>query len=60
MKIGRFSEAAQNYYEAATRLVDAGHVDAIAPLMPIMEKYEPMLATLIREKIGHGKRINPR
>ena len=59
--IGRFPEAAQNYYEAATRLVDAGHISSVARLMPIMERYEPMLAALIKEKIApSGRRGDPR
>jgi tetratricopeptide (TPR) repeat protein len=61
IKIGRFPEAAQNYYEAATRLVDAGHVNAAGRLMPIIERYEPMLAALIKEKIAPaGRRGDPR
>jgi tetratricopeptide (TPR) repeat protein len=60
LKSGRFPEAAQNYYEAASRLVDAGYLDAVAPLMPIMERYEPMLAALVKEKITQSRRGPPR
>jgi hypothetical protein len=60
MKLGRFSEAAQNYYEVATRLVDSGYVDSVAPLMPVMERHEPMLAALIQEKIARTRRAPPR
>ena len=56
LKGKHFPEAAQNYYETATRLIDAGYADAVAPLMPIIERYEPMLATLIKEKIAHSRR----
>jgi|GEM_PF-3894443 len=54
MKIGRFPEAAQNYYEAATRLIDAGQINAVASLMPVIQMYEPMLATLLNKKIANA------
>lgn len=54
MKIGRFPEAAQNYYEAATRLIDAGHLNAVASLMPVIQMHEPMLATLLNKKIANA------
>jgi len=54
MKIGRFPEAAQNYYEAATRLIDAGYLNAVASLMPVIQMHEPMLATLLNKKIANA------
>jgi hypothetical protein len=54
MKIGRFPEAAQNYYEAATRLIDTGHLNAVASLMPVIQMHEPMLATLLNKKIANA------
>jgi hypothetical protein len=54
MKIGRYPEAAQNYYEAATRLIDAGHLNAVASLMPVIQMHEPMLATLLNKKIANA------
>lgn len=59
MKIGRFPEAAQNYYEAATRLIDAGHLNAVASLMPVIQTHEPMLATLLNKKIANAAGDNP-
>lgn len=54
VKLGRFPEAAQNYYEAATRLIDAGHLNAVASLMPVIQTHEPMLATLLNKKIANA------
>lgn len=48
----QYPEAARNYYEAATRLLDGGFIDAVTPLLPIVAQYEPMLATVIRQKIA--------
>ena len=59
MKMGRFPEAAQNYYEAATRLIDAGHLNAVASLMPVIQMHEPMLATLLNKKIANAAGDNP-
>ena len=58
MKMGRFPEAAQNYYEAATRLIDAGHLNAVASLMPVIQMHEPMLATLLNKKIANASAGN--
>ena len=58
MKIGRYPEAAQNYYEAATRLIDARQINAIASLMPIIQMYEPMLANLLNQKIARATERN--
>lgn len=63
LKIGRYPEAAQNYYEAATRLIDAGQMNAVASLMPIIQMHEPMLANLLNQKIARateGNRGQPR
>lgn len=54
MKMGRYPEAAQNYYEAATRLIDAGYLNAVASLMPVIQMHEPMLATLLNKKIANA------
>jgi len=62
-RMGRFSEAAQNYYEAATRLIDAGQMNAIVSLMPVIQMHEPMLANLLNQKIARateGNRGQPR
>jgi hypothetical protein len=56
---GRFQEAAQNYYEVATRLVDLGQLAALPRLMPIIERYEPRLAVLIHQKIANRSRGQP-
>lgn len=55
MKIGRYQEAAQNYYEAATRLIDARQINAVVALMPIIQMHEPMLANLLNQKIAHTR-----
>jgi hypothetical protein len=53
LQIRRFPDAAQNYYEAATRLIDAGQIQAVRPLMPVIQTHEPMLATLLNKKLAH-------
>jgi hypothetical protein len=53
LQIRRFPDAAQNYYEAATRLIDAGQIQAVRPLMPVIQAHEPMLATLLNKKLTH-------
>lgn len=58
-KLKRYPEAAQNYYEVATRLIDAGHRDAVLNLMPIIEQHEPLLAALLQEKLSPRKRRYP-
>ncbi len=58
VKMGRFPEAAQNYYEAATRLIDAGHLNAVASLMPVIQTHEPMLATLLNKKMANANEGN--
>jgi hypothetical protein len=55
LKMGRYPEAAQNYYEAATRLIDAGQMNAVASLMPVIQMHEPMLANLLNQKIARAK-----
>jgi hypothetical protein len=42
--------AAKNYYEAATRLLDAGLPEVAKPLLPVIERYEPLLANLLKQK----------
>lgn len=59
LTVGRFQEAAQNYYEVATRLVDLGQLAALPRLMPIIERYEPRLAVLIHQKIANRSRGQP-
>jgi len=54
LKTGRYPEAAQNYYEAATRLIDAGQMNAVNSLMPIIQMHEPMLANLLNQKIARA------
>ena len=54
LSAGRYAEAAQNYYEAATRLIDAGRIDAVAPLMPIIRRHEPMLYALLERKAARA------
>jgi hypothetical protein len=54
LKTGRYPEAAQNYYEAATRLIDAGQMNAVTSLMPIIQMHEPMLANLLNQKIARA------
>lgn len=54
MAIGKFPEAAQNYYEAATRLIDAGRPQQLVPLMPVIRRYEPMLAALLDRKASRA------
>lgn len=54
LSAGRNTEAAQNYYEAATRLIDAGRIDAVAPLMPIIRRHEPMLYALLERKAARA------
>jgi tetratricopeptide (TPR) repeat protein len=49
-------EAAQNYYEAATRLLDRGQLDVARPLLPAIEQYEPVLASLLRRKAAQFDR----
>lgn len=53
----QYPQAARNYYEAATRLVDGGFVETATPLLPIISQYEPMLAMLIKQKAA---RLNDR
>ena len=50
MLAGQPRQAAQAYYEAANRLLDRGAVRNVAPLMPIIQQYDPMLATLLQRK----------
>lgn len=45
-----YPEAAQNYYEAATRLLDAGLPEAVRPLLPLIERYQPVLASWLKQK----------
>jgi hypothetical protein len=45
-----YPEAAQNYYEAATRLLDAGLPEAARPLLPVIERYQPALASWLKQK----------
>lgn len=54
LKMGRYPEAAQSYYEAATRLIDAGYFDAVAAMMPIIQTHEPMLASLLKKKMANA------
>jgi tetratricopeptide (TPR) repeat protein len=49
-------EAAQNYYEAATRLLDRGLREVARPLLPAIEQYEPVLASLLRQKAAQFDR----
>ncbi len=56
MMMGRYPEAAQNYYEAATRLVDAGQINVVMSLLPVIAEHEPMLASLIRQKMARMAR----
>lgn len=58
LKMGRYPEAAQSYYEAATRLIDAGYFDAVAVMMPIIQTHEPMLASLLKKKMANANRGN--
>lgn len=48
--VQRYQESAQSYYEAATRLLDAGLSDSAMPLLPVIEQYEPVLANLLKQK----------
>lgn len=48
--VQRHQEAAQSYYEAATRLLDAGLADSAMRMLPVIEQYEPILAGLLRTK----------
>ncbi len=45
-----YAAAAQNYYEASTRLLDRGLPEAARPLLPIVERFEPVLGNLLRQK----------
>lgn len=45
-----YPDAAKNYYEAATRLLDAGLPEVAKPLLPVIERYEPSLANLLKQK----------
>ena len=58
LKMGRYPEAAQNYYEAATRLIDAGYPEIAAPMMPVIQAYEPMLASLLNKKMTNASAGN--
>ena len=49
-------EAAQSYYEAATRLFDYGFAETARPLIPFIERYEPILANLLRQKAAQFDR----
>ncbi|MDR3395779.1 MAG: hypothetical protein P4L70_12310 [Parasulfuritortus sp.] len=49
---GRPREAAQNFYEAATRLIDQGRMGAVYPLLPIITQYQPQLAAILRQKMA--------
>jgi LysM repeat protein len=51
-----YVEAAQNYYEAATRLLDHGFPNIVAPLLPVIERFEPLLANLLRQKAAQNDR----
>lgn len=46
----RPNEASQSYYEAATRLLDRGMLDTATPLLLVIDRHEPMLAGLLRQK----------
>ena len=54
LKMGRYPEAAQSYYEAAARMIDAGYFDAVAAMMPIIQTHEPMLASLLKKKMANA------
>lgn len=58
LKMGRYQEAAQNYYEAATRLIDAGYPEIAAPMMPVIQAHEPMLASLLNKKMANASAGN--
>ena len=58
LKMERYPEAAQSYYEAAARLIDAGYFDAVAAMMPIIQTHEPMLASLLNKKMANAPRDN--
>lgn len=58
LKMGRYNEASQSYYEAAARLIDAGYFDAVAAMMPIIQTHEPMLASLLNKRMAAAFRDN--
>ena len=58
LKMRHYPEAAQSYYEAAARLIDAGYFDAVAAMMPIIQTHEPMLASLLKKKMANAPRDN--
>ncbi len=49
---GRPREAAQNFYEASTRLIDQGRMGAVYPLLPTITQYQPRLAAILRQKMA--------
>jgi len=52
LSAGRPREAAQNYYEASTRLIDQGRVGAVYPLLPVVKQYQPQLAVILHQKMA--------
>lgn len=52
LSAGRPREAAQNYYEASTRLIDQGRVGAVYPLLPVVKQYQPQLAIILHQKMA--------
>ncbi|MEQ1668471.1 MAG: hypothetical protein ABL868_08470, partial [Sulfuriferula sp.] len=45
-----YPQAAQSFYEAANRLLDAGYVDAVLPMLPVITQYQPQLASQLKSK----------
>ncbi|NOT16973.1 MAG: hypothetical protein HOP20_02750 [Sulfuriferula sp.] len=46
-----YPQAAQSFYEAANRLLDAGYVDEVQPMLPVITQYQPQLAAQLKSKI---------
>jgi hypothetical protein len=48
---GRPHEAAQAYYEASDRLLDAGQPGAVYLLLPYIEQHDPLLAAVLMRRL---------
>jgi hypothetical protein len=47
----QYPQAANSFYEAANRLLDAGYIDEVLPMLPVIAQYQPELAVKLKSKI---------
>jgi hypothetical protein len=51
-----FVPAAESYYKAANLMLDAGMIESVKPLMPVIAQYQPQLAVQLKTKIAQKGR----